>query len=112
MAFTRAAFIACQRMNWAPQILHCNDWHTAFGPLFLKAFYESDPLFAGTRSVLTIHNIGYQGTFSATAMADVGLGPKAYLLHQDDLRAGVINPLRHGIMYADAITTVSPTHAP
>jgi len=111
MAFTRAAFIACQRMNWAPQILHCNDWHTAFGPLFLKAFYDSDPLFKGTRSVLTIHNIGYQGIFPAAAVEDVGLGPKTHLLHQDELRAGHINPLRHGIMYADSITTVSPTHA-
>ena len=37
LAFTRAAFIACQRMDWAPRILHCNDWHTGFGPLFLKA---------------------------------------------------------------------------
>ena len=111
LAFTRAAFIACQQMNWAPNILHCNDWHTAFGPLFHKAFYDADPLFKGTRSVLTIHNIGYQGTFSSAAVADVGLGPKSYLLHQDELRAGTINPLRHGILYADAITTVSPTHA-
>ena len=111
LAFTRAAFVACQRMNWAPRILHCNDWHTGFGPLFLKALYDTDPLFMGTRSVLTIHNIGYQGVFSATAVDDVGLGSKSYLLHQDDLRAGFINPLRHGILYADAITTVSPTHA-
>ncbi len=111
MAFTRAALTACQRMNWAPRILHCNDWHTAFGPLFLKALYDTDPIFRGTRSVLTIHNIGYQGVFPATASGDVGLGSKSYLLHQDDLRMGLINPLRHGIMYADAITTVSPTHA-
>jgi starch synthase len=111
MAFTRAALTACQLMKWAPRILHCNDWHTAFGPLFLKALYDTDPIFRGTRSVLTIHNIGYQGVFNATAIGDVGLGSKSYLLHQDDLRAGVINPLRHGIMYADAVTTVSPTHA-
>jgi starch synthase len=111
MAFTRAALIACQLMKWSPRILHCNDWHTAFGPLFLKALYDTDPIFMGTRSVLTIHNIGYQGVFKATASGDVGLGSKTYLLHQDDLRAGIINPLRHGIMYADAVTTVSPTHA-
>ena len=111
LAFTRAAFMVCQRMNWSPRILHCNDWHTAFAPLFLKTLYDSDPLFKSTRSVLTIHNIGYQGVFSAAAVADVGLGPKSHLLHQDELRAGHINPLRHGIMYADAITTVSPTHA-
>jgi len=111
LAFTRAAFISCQRMRWAPRIVHCNDWHTAFGPLFLKALYDGDPLFAATRSLLTIHNIGYQGVFSASAVDDVGLGPKSYLLHQDELRAGRINALRHGIIYADAITTVSPTHA-
>ncbi len=111
LAFTRAAFAACQRMQWSPDILHCNDWHTAFAPLFLKATYDWDRLFAATRSVLTIHNIGYQGTFSSTAIEDLALGPRNYLLHQDDLRAGRINPLRHGILYADAITTVSPTHA-
>lgn len=111
LAFTRAVLAACQRLQWSPQVLHCNDWHTAFGPLFLKALLQGDPLFARTRSVLTIHNIGYQGIFSSAAIADLELGPKSYLLHQDDLRAGKINPLRHGILYADAITTVSPTHA-
>ena len=111
LAFTRAVFVCCQRMQWSPQILHCNDWHTAFAPLFLKAAYDWDRSFAGTRSVLTIHNIGYQGVFSSTAIEDLALGPKNYMLHQDDLRTGRINPLRHGIMYADAITTVSPTHA-
>jgi starch synthase len=111
LAFTRAVLASCLRMRWSPQILHCNDWHTAFAPLLVKALLEGEPLFARTRSVLTIHNIGYQGIFSASAIADLELGPKAYLLHQDDLRAGRINPLRHGILYADAITTVSPTHA-
>jgi starch synthase len=111
LAFTRAVFTCCQRLQWSPQILHCNDWHTAFAPLLLKALYDWDRLFAGTRSVLTIHNIGYQGVFASSAIEDLSLGPKNYLLHQDDLRAGRINPLRHGILYADAITTVSPTHA-
>src|SRR5262245_13428338 len=111
LVLTRAALECCQRMSWSPAIVHCNDWHTAFGPLFLKAVYDWDRLFANAKSVLTIHNIGYQGTFGAHAAGDVGLADKAYLLHQDDLRAGRVNPLRHGIMYADAITTVSPTHA-
>jgi starch synthase len=111
LAFTRAVLDACRRMQWSPQILHYNDWHTAFGPLFVKTLLEGEPLFARTRSVLTIHNIGYQGIFSSAAIADLELGPRSYLLHQDDLRAGKINPLRHGILYADAITTVSPTHA-
>ncbi len=111
LAFTRAVFVCCQRMQWSPRILHCNDWHTAFAPLLLEALFDWDRLFAGTRSVLTIHNIGYQGVFASSFIEDLSLGPKSYLLHQDDLRAGRINPLRHGILYADAITTVSPTHA-
>ncbi len=90
IAFTRAVLTACQRMHWSPQILHCNDWHSALAPLFVRALLEGEPLFAGTRSVLTIHNIGYQGIFSSAAIADLELGPKSYLLHQDDLRAGKI----------------------
>jgi starch synthase len=110
LALTRAVLESCQRTGWSPSILHCNDWHTAFGPLLLRTAYAWDRLFAGTRSVLTIHNIGYQGTFDAAHAGDVGLadpGP----LHQEELRAGRVNPLRHGILYADAITTVSPTYA-
>jgi starch synthase len=111
IALTRATFEVCQRMQWSPQILHCHDWHAAFGPLFLKYSYSWDQLFKATRSVLTIHNIGYQGVFPAAAVADLDLGANQYLLHQDDLRAGYINSLKHGVLYADAITTVSPTYA-
>jgi starch synthase len=111
LGFTRAAFAVCQHLAWAPQILHCHDWHAAFAPLFLKSSYGKEPLFAGTRTLLTIHNIGYQGIFSAAHVADLGLGKDVSMLQQDDLAAGQINALRHGILYADAITTVSPTHA-
>lgn len=111
LLLSRAAIEACQRMGFAPQIFHCNDWHTAFIPLFLRSIYAWDKLFAATRTVLTIHNIGYQGIFSAGASADLGLGAASHLLHQDDLRQGRINSLKHGILYADAITTVSPTYA-
>jgi starch synthase len=111
IALTRATLECCQRMGWSPHIVHCNDWHTAFAPLYLKGVYDWDQLFGRTRSILTIHNIGYQGIFSAASAADVGLGPKTQLLHQDDLRAGRVNSLRHGILYADHVTTVSPTHA-
>jgi starch synthase len=111
LALTRIAIECCQHLGWSPQILHCHDWHAGFGPLLLRESYGWDQLFALTRSVLTIHNIGYQGEFPAVAVADVGLGDRTHLLHQDDLRAGRINALKHGCMYADAITTVSPTYA-
>lgn len=111
LALTRAAIESCQRMGFAPQIFHCNDWHTALAPLFLRSVYAWDRLFAQTRTVLTIHNVGYQGIFGAQAAGDLSLGAGANLLHQDDLRLGRINSLKHGILYADVITTVSPTYA-
>jgi starch synthase len=98
-------------MNFRPQIVHSHDWHTAFAPLWLRSNYKADPVFAGTRSVLTIHNIGYQGEFSGADVGDLDLGSDLYLLHQDDLRAGRVNALKNGILHADAITTVSPTYA-
>ena len=111
LGLTRIAIECCQHLGWSPQLLHCHDWHAGLGPLLLRALYSWDRLFADTRTVLTIHNIGYQGEFPAAALADRDLGDNAYLLHQDDLRAGRINALKHGCMYADAITTVSPTYA-
>jgi len=109
--FTRAAIESCQRMGFAPDVMHCNDWHTGFLPLYLKSTYAWDRLFEHTRSIMTIHNIGYQGEFAAAQVADLGLGPAVTLLHQDDLRAGRINALKTGILFADALTTVSPTYA-
>ncbi|HWX70270.1 MAG TPA: glycogen synthase [Steroidobacteraceae bacterium] len=112
LVLTRAALTACQRLRFAPQIIHCNDWHTAFAPLYLRTAYADEPLFARARSVLTIHNIGYQGIFPAAQVADLGLTPQARrLLYEPELDAGRINALRHGILYANIITTVSPTHA-
>jgi starch synthase len=90
-------------MEFTPDVVHCHDWHTAFAPLYLRA--------SPARTVLTIHNVGYQGIMPATAVNDLELGDAVSLLHQGDLAEGRINPLRHGILHASALTTVSPTHA-
>jgi starch synthase len=107
----RAALELCQWLQWAPDVLHCNDWHTGLVPLYLKAAYAWDRLFERTRSVLTIHNIGYQGVFAADALHELGLGAHAHLLHQGDLSEGKLNFLKTGVIYADALTTVSETYA-
>ncbi len=73
LLLTHASLLCCQRMGFAPQILHCNDWHTGFAPLLLRTVYSWDRLFNDTRSVMTIHNIGYQGVPCAH-VADTGLG--------------------------------------
>ena len=107
--FTRAVLEGCRRLGIAPDIFHCNDWHTALLPLYVKTQHSSGPLRA--RTVLTIHNIGYQGVMPSTAAADLGLDAPESRLDADDLRHGVINPLRTGLRYADRVTTVSPTYA-
>ena len=108
---SRGALEMCQRMGFAPDIFSCHDWQTALIPLYLRTTYSWDRLFARTRSVLTIHNIGYQGMFSAGVLGHLGLHGAEHHVHQDDLKEGVINFLKTGVLYADLITTVSPTYA-
>ncbi len=111
LLLTHAAFLCCQRMGFAPQIMHFNDWHTAIGTLLLRSTYAWDRLFQAAHSVLTIHNLGYQGIIGASAIPQVLAGAPVGMLDQADLAAGRINLLRTGLTYADLITTVSPTYA-
>jgi starch synthase len=111
LLLTRAAIESCRRLQFAPDIFHCNDWHTAFLPLFLKTLYRGDPLLARSKSLLTLHNIGYQGVMSSAVAPDLGLGADWSMLDQGDIARSVINPLKTGIRYADRVSTVSPTYA-
>ena len=108
---SRAAIEMCQHMQFAPDIFHSHDWHTALIPLYLRTIYSWDKLFAATRSVLTIHNIGYQGVFPANVIGDLNLGNDEHRLHQDDLALGHINFMKTGLLFAHLLTTVSPTYA-
>jgi starch synthase len=110
LLFTRAALDSCRRLKFAPDIFHCNDWHTAFVPLFLKTLYQADASLSRAKSLMTIHNIGYQGVIAGSAAADIGLG-RTSELDQADLSHGIINALKTGIKYADRVSTVSPTYA-
>jgi starch synthase len=106
-----ASLMLCQQLQWSPDVVHTNDWQTALIPLLLKTRFSWDRLFARTKTVLTLHNIGHQGTFPASVLPDTGLVDSAHLFHQDELRAGRVGLLVTGLLYADAITTVSPTYA-
>jgi starch synthase len=108
---TRAALECCQRLAWAPDILHVHDWHTALGPLYLKTHYAWDRLFDRTRTVLTIHNQGFQGLVGSSSLESLGLAGHAYWLDTTDLQAGVVNFLKAGMLHADAVTAVSRTYA-
>jgi starch synthase len=108
---SRAALECCQRMGFAPHVVHANDWHTALLPLYLRTLYSWDKLFAGTRTVLTLHNLAYQGAFPPNRIREVGLAGFESLLHQDELRGGRFSFLTTGLLYADAVTAVSETYA-
>jgi starch synthase len=108
---SRAAIEMCQRLEFAPDIFHCHDWHTALIPIYLKTRYAWDRLFSSSRTVLTIHNIGFQGVFGGGILYETGLSSSPEMLDQEDLSADRINFLKTGIMYADLMTTVSPTYA-
>ena len=110
-ALSWAALVACQHMGFAPQIAHVNDWQTSLVPLILKRAFAWDRLFDDTRTVLTIHNIGHQGAFPARILPETGLANSVGDFHQEQLGNGVLNFLLTGILYANAITTVSPTYA-
>ncbi|MBK8097938.1 MAG: glycogen synthase GlgA [Planctomycetes bacterium] len=107
----RAVLETCQRLQWAPDVVHCNDWHTALLPLYLKTVYAWDRLFARTKSVLTIHNIGYQGSFPDSQLDTLGLGEQRAHVHHGDLRDGRFSFLKTGVLHAHKLTTVSKTYA-
>lgn len=111
LVLTRAALELCGRLQFAPDVIHANDWQAALAPLMLKVRYSWDRLFDRARTLLAIHNLQYQGVFRADILADTGLADAAHLFHQDQLREGRLNFLLHGILYADGIVTVSPTYA-
>lgn len=110
LVLQRAIIESCQRLPFAPEIMHCNDWHTALIPLMLKTVYAWDGLFASTRTIMSIHNIGYQGIFGNGTTYDIG-GDLRGQLSRDTAAGGAINWLREGIRHAHRVTTVSPTYA-
>ncbi len=101
----------CQRLDFAPDIVHAHDWQAGLLPMLLKTVFAKDPRFARTRTLLTIHNLMYQGSFPIAAAPDTNLEAYATLFHQELLDAGRINFLVQGVLYADGVSTVSPTYA-
>ncbi|EGW40523.1 glycogen synthase GlgA [Desulfosporosinus sp. OT] len=110
--FSRAALESLIHIpGFKPDIIHCHDWHTALIPLMLKEFYNREPLYYPIKTVFTIHNLKYQGIFPKEVLGDiVGLGMEYF--REDALEFhGAINFMKAALIYADRITTVSPTYA-
>jgi len=110
--FSRAALESLIHIpGFKPDIIHCQDWHTALIPLMLKEFYCHEPLYYQIKTIFTIHNLKYQGVFSKEVLSDiVGLGMEYFT--EDTLEFhGAVNFMKAALVYADRITTVSPTYA-
>lgn len=108
--FALAALTALPLVSRAPVMMHCHDWHTALAPAYLRASEGGSDFLRQVRTVLTVHNAGFQGHFAPGAMADVGL-PWEFFNHHMFEWYGQVNMLKGGMACADAVTTVSPTHA-
>jgi starch synthase len=110
--FSRAIMESCKALQFKPDIIHAHDYHTAFTMPFLKTHYRQDEVFEKTAGVYTIHNLGYQGKFEAArAMEFTGFGMTEFYIGSWFEQFGVVNAMKAGIMFADKITTVSPTYA-
>lgn len=109
--FARAVLLALEKLNFRPDIINANDWQAALIPAYLKTAERDHPFFKGTRTVLTIHNVAYQGIFPAESFSDLGIH-KSYFYPTSPFEYwGKVNFLKSGIVFADAVTTVSETYA-
>ncbi len=107
---SKGALEFCLKSEFIPDIIHCNDWHAALVPVYLKTLYKEEPLFKRTASVLTIHNLAYQGIYPPDEYSVTGLPNELYTPEGIEFW-GNINFLKGGILFADAITTVSKRYS-
>ncbi len=108
--FSRAVLEAIRLLELEVDVVHCNDWQTGLVPALLQIEYRPLPGFQNIVSLLTVHNIAYQGTFWHWDMLLTGLDWKYFNWHQMEF-FGNLNLLKTGLVFADAINTVSPRYA-
>ena len=94
--------------DWAPQLVHCHDWHAALAPACLKLW--PSPTAASVPSLYTVHNLAYQGVFDASVFGELGLPAAAFAVDGLEFH-GQVSFMKAGLYYADHLSTVSPTYA-
>ena len=107
--FARAILEIIPHIDFKPDIIHCNDWQTALTPLYYSTMYANQPGYENIKTVLTIHNIQYQGVYGEELIDNVvGIDHAHKNLIEYD---GAVNLMKAGIECANAVTTVSPSYA-
>ena len=109
--FDKACLEILTRLDFKPDVIHCNDWQTGMVPVILKAYYDKNEFYQNIRTVFTIHNLKYQGIYSVDAVADFFSLDHSYFTDDKLEFHNCANLLKAGIVYSDAVTTVSPTYA-
>ena len=108
--FCRGVLETLKRLGWQPDIIHCNDWQTGLIPAYLKTLYRSDPFFARVKTIFTVHNMAYQGSFPKSSFVKTHLPQEVFVPNGVEFY-GNLNFLKAGLVYADVITTVSEKYA-
>jgi starch synthase len=109
--FCRAVMDSLQHIDFMPDIIHCHDWQTGMVPVLYRAHFSYQPAYAHIKTILTVHNLKYQGVFGKEQFMDYfTLGPEHFDGFALELHGGA-SFLKGGLLYSDIITTVSPTYA-
>ncbi len=109
--FSKAVLSALPTIGFRPDLIHCHDWQTGLIPVYLKERFQENEFYRGIKTVMTIHNLRFQGKWNVQDVESI-TGLSGYYFTPDKLEAYKdANLLKGGIVYADAVTTVSPTYA-
>ena len=109
--FAKAALSILPVVDFRPDVIHCHDWQTGLVPVYLKERFQGNPFFRGIKTVMTIHNLKFQGRWNKETVRDI-TGLPGFFFTPDKLEMyGDADLLKGGLIYADAITTVSETYA-
>lgn len=108
--FSRGILETLKKINWKPDIIHCNDWQSGLIPIYLKTIYTDDVFYQGIKTVFSIHNLAYQGIFDKNAFVKTGLPWDVFTIDGIEFFDRV-NFMKSGIIFSDFITTVSPKYA-
>ncbi len=108
--FNRSALCALEIIGFQPDVLHLNDWQTAISALYIKEKYKNYTFYNNIKTLFTIHNIQYQGVFPEHQFYTLGLG-RQFWTDQSVEYYNTVNLLKSGLVYSDAISTVSPTYS-
>ncbi len=108
--FCKRAFSLLKEVNLKPDIMHLHDWQTALIAVYLKSLFSQDAFFKNTKTVITVHNIGYQGLFAKEEFPKLGLDWGLFNVEMLEYY-NKINLLKGGLVFADVINTVSPTYS-